>query len=116
MDKKNIIKINITNRKYQNFRNSITTSVDFDINKIFQRDSNKCRICGENDVKILQLEHLIPISKGGINSNSNCYLICRNCHKNKGTKMPWDFYTKEMLDYLALNKIIGERLALPILS
>lgn len=78
----------------------------FTVRKLRERDEDACVLCGckEN----VQIEHFIPIKKGGINSFKNCYLICRNCHKHKGTLMPQNYYTINVLKKLELKGIVGE--------
>lgn len=40
----------------------------------------QCDYCGENTKEILQLHHIIPVSKGGSNDFNNLVLLCPNCH------------------------------------
>lgn len=60
----------------------------------------KCYICGRNDV-ILDIEHLIPQSAGGIFQISNLRLICREDNAKKSNK---HFREIELVQYL--NEII----------
>lgn len=48
---------------------------------ILKRDNRKCLKCG-NTLK-LQLDHIIPISKGGENKLSNLQTLCNSCNSKK---------------------------------
>ena len=56
---------------------------------IFQRDNFQCRykldgcLVGEN----LQIDHIIPVSKGGTNNDDNLVTACSNCNLKKGGKI-----------------------------
>ena len=41
-----------------------------------------CNVCGIRP-KHLDHDHIIPHSKGGDNSESNCQALCLNCHRDK---------------------------------
>lgn len=45
----------------------------------------KCAYCGTTDTQ-LEIEHIIPRSKGGSNRVSNLTLSCTKCNKRKGNK------------------------------
>lgn len=38
-----------------------------------------------------QLEHFVPLSRGGSNWPTNLVLACPDCNRKKGSKMPWEF-------------------------
>lgn len=51
---------------------------------IFARDSFTCRYCGrQSDSVELQIDHLIPICKGGTNDESNLVTSCVPCNQGK---------------------------------
>lgn len=55
--------------------------------QILRRDSFKCIYCGataENDT--LEIDHIIPASKGGTNDPGNLAVACRTCNIGKGNK------------------------------
>jgi len=54
-------------------------------NEIFERDNWKCVFCG--DTQNLQLDHIIPFSKGGTTDKSNLQTLCKKCNYKKGTKI-----------------------------
>lgn len=56
--------------------------------EIFKRDSFTCQYCGKSapDV-VLEIEHIIPISKGGDNETLNLITACFDCNRGKGSKL-----------------------------
>lgn len=55
---------------------------------VFKRDSFRCRICGAkaSDGIKLEVDHIIPIAKGGKSILSNLQTLCERCNRGKGTK------------------------------
>lgn len=53
---------------------------------IYSRDGYRCRICGARQGKRVQLEidHIIPIAKGGKSTYDNLQTLCHNCNVQKG--------------------------------
>ncbi len=51
-----------------------------------KRDGNTCRHCGTD--KLLEIDHVSPVSKGGGNALENLQLLCRNCNAKKRAKVP----------------------------
>lgn len=45
----------------------------------------KCLCCGRTDVS-LEMDHVIPLSKGGLNTVDNVQPLCEICNNRKGTK------------------------------
>lgn len=56
--------------------------------QVYHRDKFKCRYCGvsNNSVKC-QIDHIIPVSKGGTNDIDNLCLACKNCNLKKYNKI-----------------------------
>ena len=56
---------------------------------IFVRDGYKCLYCGAKAPRVvLELEHVIPKSKGGPNTWDNLVASCHGCNQKKGDKTP----------------------------
>jgi 5-methylcytosine-specific restriction endonuclease McrA len=53
---------------------------------IFRRDNFSCVYCG--DKKNLTIDHILPRSKGGLNSWENLVTCCSFCNVKKGDKTP----------------------------
>ena len=53
--------------------------------EIFKRDNFRCVLCGatRNEDK-LEIDHIIPISKGGKTIKSNLRTLCFKCNRGKG--------------------------------
>jgi 5-methylcytosine-specific restriction endonuclease McrA len=49
---------------------------------VWQRDQGKCVKCG-SAVK-LEFDHIIPVIKGGSNTERNVQLLCEQCNRSKG--------------------------------
>lgn len=53
---------------------------------ILERDHYRCRCCGrsQNEVE-LEIDHIVPIAKGGKSTSDNLQTLCTDCNKRKGT-------------------------------
>ena len=73
----------VTRRKHERAR--VTPSVRYNIMK---RDGFRCCLCGRSAADGIELEvdHIVPISKGGNTVYSNLQTLCRDCNRGKGTK------------------------------
>lgn len=64
--------------------------------KVFERDGWRCMICGDKTPKRLngtthdkapELDHRVPLSKGGGHTYANTQCACRKCNSVKGDKL-----------------------------
>ena len=54
---------------------------------IYERDGYRCRRCGISErYAVLEIDHIIPISKGGKSTYGNLQTLCRKCNYEKGNK------------------------------
>ncbi len=57
--------------------------------KLFARDRHVCAYCGHRfGFDELTREHIVPVSRGGLDSWMNCITACRGCNGHKGNRMP----------------------------
>ena len=52
---------------------------------VWQRDQGKCVRCGVSEK--LEFDHMIPIAKGGSNTERNIQLLCESCNRSKGVSI-----------------------------
>jgi len=52
--------------------------------EVFARDMCRCKRCGRTDD--LQLDHIVPHSKGGETTADNLQLLCGRCNRSKSNK------------------------------
>lgn len=57
---------------------------------LLEKFSRKCCYCGKTDIT-LEIEHIIPKSRGGSNQVSNLCLACRPCNVKKGNQTATEF-------------------------
>lgn len=55
--------------------------------KLYEEQNGECVICEKHfEERNLEMDHIIPIAKGGTNCESNYQLLCGACNREKGTK------------------------------
>jgi hypothetical protein len=74
----------------------LTNADDIDPLFIFDRDNWKCKICnvdtpielrGSYEDDAPELDHIIPLSRGGSHTIDNVRCLCRSCNALKGNKL-----------------------------
>ena len=55
------------------------------VDAVYRRDGARCVYCGSTEN--LQLDHIIPFSKGGATSLENLQLLCQKCNLEKSNKI-----------------------------
>ena len=53
--------------------------------RIAERDGYLCQDCGRV-VAVFEIDHIIPLSAGGSDTDSNKQLLCRTCHLTKSAE------------------------------
>ena len=65
-------------------RKPLSKSVRFEV---FKRDSFTCQYCGRSAPEVvLEVDHIIPVSKGGTDELLNLVTSCRDCNRGKSAK------------------------------
>jgi 5-methylcytosine-specific restriction endonuclease McrA len=69
------------------FRRQVTNTF------LFARDRYQCQYCGRHQAVLKQREsltrdHLIPLSRGGLNEWTNVVTACNHCNTRKGNRLP----------------------------
>ncbi|NOR59116.1 MAG: hypothetical protein GQ469_00555 [Methanosarcinales archaeon] len=52
---------------------------------VWRRDQGRCVECNSNEK--LEYDHIIPVSKGGSNTERNIRLLCEKCNRSKGGRI-----------------------------
>ncbi len=59
--------------------------------KIKQRDDYTCQNCGLSTAQepnlLLEIDHIIPVSKGGMTAEDNLQTLCWRCNRKKGARL-----------------------------
>lgn len=60
-------------------------------NKIKERDGFSCKQCNigveDEPTLLLEIDHIVPISKGGMSIEENLQCLCWKCNRSKGAKI-----------------------------
>jgi 5-methylcytosine-specific restriction endonuclease McrA len=63
--------------------------VKFSRHNIYLRDENRCQYCGAKFTSSeLSLDHVLPLSRGGVSSWENIVCACLSCNVKKGNRTP----------------------------
>lgn len=58
---------------------------------IIERDNHTCQYCGNSTMKepnlLLEVDHKIPLAKGGMTTEENLQTLCWKCNRHKGAKI-----------------------------
>lgn len=62
---------------------------------IIERDYHTCQRCGNSTNKepnlLLEVDHIVPVSKGGITTEDNLQTLCWKCNRHKGAKILFEY-------------------------
>ena len=72
--------------RYVKFRFGVSSA---NRKNILWRDENRCQYCAKVFPEVeLTMDHILPRSRGGINSWKNLVTACKKCNQKKGAKTP----------------------------
>lgn len=55
--------------------------------KVYERQSGKCKVCGDGfALAVMEADHITPWSEGGKTIEENCQMLCKKCHREKSSK------------------------------
>ncbi|MEM7233237.1 MAG: HNH endonuclease [Planctomycetota bacterium] len=61
--------------------------VAFSRRNLFRRDQHTCQYCGKKcSTEELSIDHIVPRSRGGPGSWTNCVAACRRCNERKANR------------------------------
>ena len=56
---------------------------------LFRRDQNLCMYCGvEFSIDHLSRDHIVPVSRDGLDTWTNCVTACKRCNHRKSNRTP----------------------------
>jgi ATP adenylyltransferase len=62
--------------------------------EVLKRAKWRCELCGCSvEVRPLDVDHIVPVTRGGRNDLSNYQALCSTCNQNKGNRDASDFRT-----------------------
>jgi 5-methylcytosine-specific restriction endonuclease McrA len=65
---------------------------------LIDAQNGKCVYC-HKDLTSYHVDHIYPISAGGLNEDGNVQLLCPRCNLQKGAKIPEDFIAIKGVNY-----------------
>lgn len=54
---------------------------------VIERDKYTCQLCGASYHVFLEVDHKIPVSKGGTSDIENLWTLCQTCNRKKSAKI-----------------------------
>ncbi len=62
-----------------------------DIAELLRAQRGKCAICRKRLQGKYEIDHIIPLARGGANRRSNLQILCSPCNRSKNVKDPIDY-------------------------
>ena len=84
-------KLNVQNqarRKLAKLRGTLSEDI---VEKLFASQQGLCNCCDKSLADGYDLDHIMPLSRGGMNEDWNMQLLTTSCNRSKGAKNPIEF-------------------------
>lgn len=62
-----------------------------DVIRLLERQRGRCAVCKTKLTKSYNVDHIVPLARGGSNYPTNLQLLCKSCNSSKGCKDPIEF-------------------------
>jgi 5-methylcytosine-specific restriction endonuclease McrA len=62
-----------------------------DVKRLLALQKNKCAVCTASLEASYEVDHVVPLARGGANSPCNLQILCKTCNRRKGSKDPVTF-------------------------
>jgi 5-methylcytosine-specific restriction endonuclease McrA len=79
-------------KRYALEKNAVGSFTAEDLREIYEEQRGLCFYCNTDLSEQFEVDHYVPLSKGGSNDRRNLRLACRSCNRSKGNKLPERFY------------------------
>ncbi len=66
-----------------------------DVKQLLALQMEKCVICHVSIKKSYHVDHIVPLSRGGMNDKGNLQLLCPSCNLSKNAKDPIEFMQRQ---------------------
>lgn len=76
--------------------------------RVRERDEDRCQYCG---APATEIDHIVPVSRGGMTNLDNLACVCGPCNRSKGDRTPEEWSPDQVRQRLARR--IAERLTRP---
>ena len=77
--------------------------------EVFKRDSFSCQYCGSMPPKVpLEVDHIVPVSKGGKNDLANLITACFDCNRGK-SKVELSSVPETMASTIERNTVANQQ-------
>ena len=90
------VQVWVRNRRAKIKQSAGTHSLE-DINRLLVAQGFRCVYCPADlsDRANREVDHIVPISRGGSNDVSNIQMLCKSCNRTKRAQLPEEFLAKE---------------------
>lgn len=78
-------------RKAQKLKTETEPITADDVKSMLKAQRGRCWWCGTKVGEAFDVDHVIPLSKGGPHTLDNLVIACQPCNRRKHARMPWDF-------------------------